>query len=153
VYTKTKLSEADRVPGFSLHCVEGFHTIQTGGKGTHKMVWTSGIITRVHRAVELEMQEIIPMTIINEIHDGESVDGIQFYEEAVFRYIIEKFGLIEKSKSGTVEVALTIDGAKFEGKLCHVMIGFKLIDIDAIDPNTGEKVKNIYNVISEVFHS
>jgi hypothetical protein len=91
--------------------------------------------------VELEMQEIIPMTLINEIRDGESVDGIRFDEESVFRFIIEKFGLSEKAKNGTVEIALTIDGAKLEGKLCHATMGFKLVDGDAIDPNTGEKVE------------
>jgi hypothetical protein len=98
-------------------------------------------IKRIHRSVELEMQEIIPITLSNEIHDGESVDGTQFDEEAVFRFIIEKFGLGQKAKNGTVEIALTIDGAKLEGKLCHVTIGFKLVDVDAIDPNTGERVK------------
>jgi hypothetical protein len=52
--------------------------------------------------VELKMQEIIPMTVINEIHDGESVDGIQFDEEAVLRFIIDKFGLSQKAKNVTV---------------------------------------------------
>jgi hypothetical protein len=56
------------------------------------------------------MQGIIPTTLINEIHDGELFDGIQFDEEVVFRHIIEKFGLSKKSKHGTVEIALTIDG-------------------------------------------
>jgi hypothetical protein len=71
VYTKAKLAEATgRVPGFSLCCVGGFRSIQSGGKGTQKMVWPSGIIKWIHRSVELEMQAIIPMTLINEVHDG-----------------------------------------------------------------------------------
>jgi hypothetical protein len=118
VYSNTKLAEAtDRVPGFSLHCVKGFRSIQNGKKGTQKMVWSSGSIKRINRSVELEMQEIMSMALINEVHDGESVDGIQFDEEAVFRFIIEKFGLSQKAKYGTAEIALTIDGAKLEGKL------------------------------------
>jgi hypothetical protein len=109
-------------------------------KVTQKMVWSSGSIKRIHRSVELKMQEIVQMTLINEIHDGESVDGIQSDEEAVFRFIIEKFGLSEKANNGTVDIALTIGGAKLKCKLCHDTIGFKLVDVDAIDPNTGEKV-------------
>jgi hypothetical protein len=141
VYMKTNLAEATyRVPGFSLCCVEGFCSIQTE-KGTQKMVWSSGSIKWIHHSMELEMQEIYPMTLINEIHDRESVDGIEFDEEVVFRYIIEKFGLSEKAKHGTVEIALTINGAKLEGKFCYVMIGFKLVDVDAMNQNTGEKVK------------
>jgi hypothetical protein len=141
VYTKTKLAEAtDRVPGFSLRCVEGFRSIQNGKKGVQKMVWSSGSIKKIHRSIEKEMQAIIPMTVINEMHDGSSVDGISFDEEAVFQFIVEKFGLSKKAKHGTVEIALTIDGAKLEGKLCHVTIGFKLVDVDSVDPNTGNKV-------------
>jgi hypothetical protein len=45
-------------------------------KGTQQMVCSSGRIKWIHRLEELEMQEIIPMTFINEIHDGESVDDI-----------------------------------------------------------------------------
>jgi hypothetical protein len=67
------------------------------------------------------------------------VDGIWLYKEAVFRYIAEKFGLAGKAKNGTVQIALTIDGAKLESKLCHVTIKLKLVDIDSIDPNTSNK--------------
>jgi hypothetical protein len=35
---------------------------------------------------------------------------------------------------------MTIAGTKLERKLMHVMIVFKLVDVDSIDPNTGEKV-------------
>jgi hypothetical protein len=80
------------------------------------------------------------MVIINKMHDGESVDGISFYEEAVFTYIVEKFDLSDKANNGTVEFLLTISGAKLDGKLCNVTIGVKLMDMDSIDPHTGHKV-------------
>jgi hypothetical protein len=74
VYTKERL--ADRVPGFILRCVEGLRSIQNRKKGSQKMIWSSGSINRIHHAVEIETQSIIPMTLIDEIHDGEAVDGI-----------------------------------------------------------------------------
>jgi hypothetical protein len=104
------------------------------------MVWSSGSIYRTHHAVELEMQEIIPMKLIDEIHDGEAVNGIQFSKEAVLQFITKKFVLSNKAKHGTVVILMTTDGAKLEGKLMHVTIGFKLVDVDSIDPHTGEKM-------------
>jgi hypothetical protein len=140
VYTCDALGEAtDRVPGFSLRCVEGFRGIQNANKNTMKMVWSSGAIKNVHGQVEADMQQTIPMTLINEIHDGEHVDGVKFDVAAIFEYIIEKFGLSEKSKNGMVTIDITIDGAKLEGKLCHVTIGFKIVYVDAVNPNTGER--------------
>jgi hypothetical protein len=43
----------------------------------------------------------------------------------------------KKAKNGTVAIAITIDGANLGGKLYHVTIGFKIVDLDAVDPNTG----------------
>jgi hypothetical protein len=46
VYTKTKLAEAiDCVPGVSLHCVEGIHSIQTGKRDTK-----DGVLKWEHQA-------------------------------------------------------------------------------------------------------
>jgi hypothetical protein len=104
-----------------------------------KMVWSSGTIKNVHRQVEADMQQTIPMTFIHEIHDGEHVDRVKFDVAAIFEYFIEKFGLSEKATNGTVIIAITIDGAKLEGKLCHITIGFNIVDVDAVDPNTGKK--------------
>jgi hypothetical protein len=90
------------------------------------------------------MQHKIPMTLIDEIHDGEHVDGVKFGVAAIFEYIIEKFSLSEKAKNGTVAIAITIDGTKLEGKSCHVTIGFNIVNVDAVDPNTGgEVLKNM----------
>jgi hypothetical protein len=105
-----------------------------------KMVWSSGTINNVHRQVEADMRQTIPMTLIDEMHDGEHVGGMKFDVAAIFEYVIEKFGLSEKAKNGTLTIAITTDGAKLEGKLCHVTIGFMIVDVDAIDQNTGEKV-------------
>jgi hypothetical protein len=71
VYTRGALADAtDRVPGFSLQCVKGFHSIQTNTKkNTMKMVWLSDTIKNEHRQVEAEMKWLIPMTLIDEIHD------------------------------------------------------------------------------------
>jgi hypothetical protein len=63
------------------------------------------------------MKRLIPMALIDRIHDREHVDGVSFNVEAVFKYIIEKFGLADKVNNGTVTIVITIDGAKLEGKL------------------------------------
>jgi hypothetical protein len=86
------------------------------------------------------MLDIIPMTVIEEVHDKHLMDGILFDVNALFIHVIDMFGLAEKAMTGTIEIAFIIDGAKFEGKLYHVTIGFKVVDVSAIDTNTGEKV-------------
>jgi hypothetical protein len=60
---------------------------------------------------------------------------------------------VRKQQKWMAEIALTTDGAKLEGKLCHVMSGFKLVNVNEINPNTVEKVLKICKVISGVFHS
>jgi hypothetical protein len=65
---------------------------------------------------------------------------VSFDAEAVFEYISEKFGLADKLNNGTVTIAITINGARLGGKLFNVTIGFKIVDMDAVDPNTGKKV-------------
>jgi hypothetical protein len=39
-----------------------------------------------------------------------------------------------------VTIAITTNGAKLEENVCHVTIGFKSVDVDAVDPNTRKKV-------------
>jgi hypothetical protein len=104
------------------------------------MVWSLGTIKKVHRKVESNMHQIIPMTVIEEVHDKNLVDGISFDIEALLIHVIKMCGLSEKSQSTNVEIAITIDGAKFEGKWCHIKIGFKIVDVNVVDPNTGEKL-------------
>jgi hypothetical protein len=141
LYTKLALAEGtDRIPGFSLQCVEDFRSIEHAKKGTQKMVWSTGTIKKVHRKVESNMLQIIPMTVIEEVHDTNLVDGVSFDVEALFIHVIKAFGLSEKAQSTNVEIAITIDGAKIEGQLCHATIGFKIVDVSAVDPNTGEKM-------------
>jgi hypothetical protein len=50
------------------------------------------------------------------------------------------FGLSEKAQSTNVEITITINGAEIKGKVCHVTIGFKIVDVSAVDPYTGEKL-------------
>jgi hypothetical protein len=94
VHTRDVLAEAtSRVPGFCLRCVEVFRGIQNAKKKTMKMVWSSGTIKNVHRRVEADMQQTMPMTFIDKIHDDEHADGVKLDVAAIFKYIIEKFGL------------------------------------------------------------
>jgi hypothetical protein len=85
------------------------------------------------------------------MYDKQPVDGISFDVEALFIHVIDMFGLAEKA--GTVEIAIIIYGTKFDGKLCHVIIGFKIVDVSAVDPNTGEKVYKIYSQIRVAYRS
>jgi hypothetical protein len=41
-------------------------------------------------------------------------------------------------KNGTVTIAITIEGAKLEGKLCHITIGLNIFNVDAADQNMGK---------------
>jgi hypothetical protein len=99
VYTCDALAEAtNRVPGFSLCYVEGFRGIQNVKKNTMKMVWSSGTIKNVHLQVEADMQKTIPMTLIDEIHDGEHVDGVKIDVAAIFDYILLKSSVFQKKR-------------------------------------------------------
>jgi hypothetical protein len=50
---------------------------------------------------------------------------------------VKSFGLEEKAKQGKLEMAIMIDGAKFDAKINHVTSGFKLTDKDSRCPITG----------------
>jgi hypothetical protein len=61
-------------------------------------VWSSGTIKNVHHQVEADMQQTIPMTLIDEIHDGEHVDGVKFDVAAIFEYILLKSLVFQKKR-------------------------------------------------------
>jgi hypothetical protein len=65
------------------------------------------------------MLDIIPMTVIKELNDKQLVHGISFEVEALFMHVLDTFGLSKKAANGTIEIGITIDCAKFEGKLCN----------------------------------
>jgi hypothetical protein len=86
------------------------------------------------------MLEHIETTDIDEIYDGEIVDGIRFDVEQLFTYLIVKFVLSNKALRGQrVESVLTIEGVRLDDRTFHVTSGSKLVDPDYIDLNT-EKV-------------
>ena len=55
-------------------------------------------------------------------------------------YLIKIHGLSEICKERSIEVAITMDGAKLTKRISHMMAGIKIIDRDAKDPISGEKL-------------
>jgi hypothetical protein len=59
---------------------------------------------------------------------GQIHDGFSFDMKALFIHLMTSFGLEGKVKQGELEMAITIDGAKLDAKINHVVWGFKLTD-------------------------
>jgi hypothetical protein len=61
-----------------------------------------------------------------QIHYGFKTDT-----STLFIHLVRCFGFEEQAKRGELEMAITIDGAKLDAKIHHVIWGFKLTDISS----------------------
>jgi hypothetical protein len=98
------------------------------------LLWSSGMVKDVHRAVEREMQEKVSFKLIGERHKYMWIDGVQLDLKEILIYLRNHFGLEEKVRASGCEIAITVDGAKLDNYCIHVTCGFKIIDKDARDP-------------------
>jgi hypothetical protein len=80
------------------------------------------------------MTREINFKVINYKLNNKVVDGVRFNVEQLFRYLVTHFGLAEKAKTGTVEFAITCDGAPLVDLTGHLTIGFKIVDKDDVCP-------------------
>jgi hypothetical protein len=79
-------------------------------------------------------------TLINKKFKKKHVDGVKFDTEKLCRYLVHHFGISEKEKHTAVEFAITVDGAPLDDHCGHVIIGFNIVDKDAIDPYSGKNI-------------
>jgi hypothetical protein len=68
------------------------------------------------------MKETVGWKKIRERHENKIIDGIQYDTDNLFTYLVNDFHLGDLAKHETVEMAITVDGAKLDDKVHHVKI-------------------------------
>jgi hypothetical protein len=63
--------------GLNLGGIEVIRNMEGTKKGAMGLVWSSGTVKDVHRAVEREMQTKVAFKLIGERHDDMWIDGVQ----------------------------------------------------------------------------
>jgi hypothetical protein len=126
--------------GFNLGGIEMIQNMEGTKKGAMGLVWLSGTVKYVHRAVEREMQTKVAFKLIGERHDDMLINGVQLNVKELLIYWIKHFGLEEKARASGCEIAMMVDGAKLDDYCIHVICGFKMTDKDARDPLTGKLI-------------
>jgi hypothetical protein len=149
VYTVESLARTmDLKHGINLGGIDAICQIEPiqprrKGRGYHhrdSILWSSISIKGCMREVEKELKEKVGWKKIRERYKENYIDGIQYDTEKFFTYLLNAFHLGELAKNETDKMAITVDGAKLDDKVHHVMIGFKICDKRACDPITGELI-------------
>jgi hypothetical protein len=132
MFTKKKWAQAvDMNHGLNLGVIEVIHETEGNKKGCMGLVWSSGTLTYVHRAVEREIMSTVSFKLIGEAHQDVRVDGVVLDMKELLIYIIKHYGLEAKAKATGCEISTTADGAKLDNYCCHITCGFKLTDEDS----------------------
>jgi hypothetical protein len=103
-------------------------------KGSMGLVWSSGTVKDVQRAVEREMQTKVLFKSIGEDHEVMWIYDVQLDVKELLIYLVKHFGLVEKARASGCEIAIMVDGAKLDDYCIHVTCGFKMTEKDAHDP-------------------
>jgi hypothetical protein len=129
VYTAKSLARAmDLKHGINLGGIDAIHQIepvQPSRKGPgcchrNSILWSSSSIEGCMREVEKEMKETVGWKKIRERHEENIIDGIQYDTDKLFTYLVNAFHIGELAKHETVEMAITVNGAKSDDKVHHV---------------------------------
>jgi hypothetical protein len=138
LFNKKKAQAVDMNHGLNLGVIEVIRNTEGTKKGAMGLVWLSGTVKDVHRAVEREMKTKVAFKLIGERHDDMWIDGVQLNVKELLIYLIKHFGLEEKARASGFEISITVDGAKLDDYCIHVTCGFIMTDKDARDPLTGK---------------
>jgi len=110
----------------TLRSIEGVERYEQG------LIPSSSAVKRVARELENYADKHTPIVY------SESGDGFEFSNYAeVLKMVFDAYGLSDLAKTRSIEIAVTLDGAKLDNKVSHVTAGFKLVDRDTKDPFTG----------------
>jgi hypothetical protein len=126
----------------SLRGMDPLHYCKNGAarSNTNSVLWSSGSIKNCMRDVEKTMTEKIGWKAIHEIHDEKLVDGVKLDTDKLFTYLINAFHLSDIALNESVEIALTVDGAKLDDQVHHITTGFKICDKRARGPVSGKMI-------------
>jgi hypothetical protein len=138
MFTRNKWAQAvDMDHRLNLGGIEVILEMEGNKKGCMGLVWSSGTIKDVHRAVEREMMSKVSFKLIGEAHQEVWVDGVELDVKELLISIITHYGLEAKARATGCEISITVDGAKLDDYCCYITCGFKLIDKDSRDPLSG----------------
>jgi hypothetical protein len=141
LYTACSLARImDLHHGFNLCELDHLCLVEPAYFHDERMLWLSSPVKKEHRTIETYLMCEINCEVINDKLNNKLVDGVHFDVEQLFHYLVTLFGLAEKVKRGTVEFAITCDGAPFDDLTGHLMIGFKIVDKDAVCPISGKTI-------------
>jgi hypothetical protein len=93
VYKKKSAQTVDMNHGLNLGDIEVIPKTEGTKKGAMGLVWLSGTVKYVHRAVEREMKTNMSFKLIDERHEDMWIDGVQLNVKEVLIYLIKHFGL------------------------------------------------------------
>jgi hypothetical protein len=98
--TRKKWAHAvDMNHGLNLGGIEVIREMEGNKKGCMGLIWSSGTIKNVHRAVEREMMSKVQFKLIGEAHQDVWVDGVELDVKELLIYIIAHYGLEAKTRS------------------------------------------------------
>jgi hypothetical protein len=139
LFTKQKWAQAiDMNHGLNLGGIELICEMEGNKKGCKCLVWSSGTVKDVHRAVERKMKTFVSFKLIGERHQDVCVENVELDLKQCFIYLIKHYGLEEKSLTIGCEISITADGAKLDEYCCRITCCFKITDPDPRDPLTGK---------------
>jgi hypothetical protein len=135
MFTRKKWDHAvDINHGLNLVGIEVIHEMEGNKNGCMGIVWSSGTIKDVHRAVERKMMSNVSFKLIGEAHQDVWVDGVELDVKKFLIYIITHYGLEAKARATGCEISITVNGAKLDDYCCHIICGFTLTGKDLKDP-------------------
>jgi hypothetical protein len=102
--TKKSAQAVDMNHGLKLGGIEVIRNMEGTKKGSMGLVWSSGTVKYIHRAVELEMQTKVAFKLIGERHDDIWIDAAQLSVKELLIYLIKHFGLEEKARASGCEL-------------------------------------------------
>jgi hypothetical protein len=132
--------------------IEVLRSLESGGKRyCHGSVLPSTAeIKRAAKELENKAQQLVPFKEV-QTQWGKS---IQFCEARVVRLACDMYGITEKAKRQAISISESIDASQITKNLHVITAGFKMQDIDAINPITGKAlcVDGIYNNVQSRDH-
>jgi hypothetical protein len=145
MFTKKKWDQAvDMNHGLNLRGIEVIREIEGNKKGYMGLVWSSGTIKDVNRAVERELMSKVSFKLISEAHQDVWVDVVELNVKELLLYIIKHYGLEANARATCCDISITVDGAKLDDYCCHIICGFRLTNKDSKDPLSGYLVTSCY---------
>ena len=140
-YTAERVLKAIDLHGGILN-YKGYEALRSIESSTIFNCPNNNILPHYHRVKTLSKKindiadNIIPFT--SQVNND--IDIVSFDFKKMLLYLIKIHGLSEICKERSIEVAITIDGAKLTKRVSHMMAGIKIIDRDAKDPISGESL-------------